>query len=79
MGTITINLKDDIEHEFRAIADTMYGGGKGHLGKALAEAVQNWIDERKQEKIAKTGKEIMRHGSFFGKRLYENRGDLHER
>ncbi len=79
MGTITVNLKDNIEQEFRAVAIEAFGQGKGHIGKALAEALQNWIYERKQERIATTGKEIMRHGSVFGKRLYEHREDLHER
>lgn len=79
MGAITVNLNDSIEQEFRSVAAETFGQGKGHLGRALAEALQNWMCERKQEKIAKTGKEIMRHGSIFGKRLYEHRGDLHER
>jgi len=79
MGTITVNLDDGIEKEFRTVAVETFGKGKGHLGKALAEALQNWVYERKQERTARTGKEIMRHGNAFGKRLYEQRADLHER
>ncbi len=79
MGTITVNLNDSIEQEFRAVASETFGKGKGHLGRALAEALQNWVCEHKQERIARTGKDIMRHGNVFGKRLYEHREDLHER
>ena len=79
MSTITINIKDDIAQEFRLLAGIVYGKKKGHLGKAFTEAIQNWIDERKQEKIAREALEIMNQDFSFGGRLYQNRSELHER
>jgi len=79
MGTITINIQDDIEQEFRSVATMIYGTGKGHLGKAFAEAIQNWIYERKQEKIAKEALDMMDHGFACGKLMYRQRSELHER
>jgi predicted transcriptional regulator len=78
MGTITINLKDDIELEFREIADIMYGNGKGHLGKALAEAVQNWIEDWKQENIAEDALAIMNTDFHSGGWTYPHRSELYD-
>jgi len=79
MGTITINIKDDVEQEFRSIAGIVYGKNKGHLGKAFTEAIQDWIYERKQEKIAREALELMNQDFSFGGRLYQHRSELHER
>jgi len=37
MGTITVNVKDDIEKEFRKLVRSVHGAKKGDLGKALSE------------------------------------------
>jgi hypothetical protein len=79
MGTLTINVKDDIEQEFRMVAGTIYGKKKGYLGKAITEAMQNWVYERRQERIAKEALDMMKQDFFFGKRLYQRRSDLYER
>ncbi len=79
MGTITVNLADNIEQEFRTVAVETFGKGKGHLGKALAEALQNWVYERKQEKIAKEALDMMDRGFACGKPTYHQRSELHER
>jgi len=79
MGTITVNLKDGVEKEFRAVAVETFGKGKGHLGKALGEALQNWVYDRKQERIAKEALDMMDHGFACGKLTYHQRSELHER
>ena len=52
MGTITVNVKDEVEKEFKAVANIARGGEKGYLEKAVTEAMQRWINEKRQEKIA---------------------------
>jgi len=79
METVTINVQDDIIREFREVAAETFGNGKGHLGKAFAEAIRNWMYERKQEKIAREAIDMMEQGFHIGKRLYKDRSELHER
>lgn len=79
MGTITVNVKNDIEKEFRKVVSTVHGTKKGSLGEAITEAMQKWIYEKKQGKIAQEALELLEHGFKFGKRLYKNRIELYER
>ena len=48
MGTITVNVKNDIEREFRKVVGTVHGTKKGSLGEAITEAMQKWIYEKKE-------------------------------
>ena len=52
MATITINVKDEIEKEFRETVKTKLGQGKGILGKAVEEAMERLIYEKRQRDIA---------------------------
>lgn len=79
MGTITINVDDHVERKFRDVAGAIYSKRKGYLGKAITEAMQHWIYEKKQRKIAKKALKLMEQGFDSGGRLYKTRGDLHER
>lgn len=79
MGTITVNIKDDVEKEFRKLVHSLHGARKGELGKALTEAMQKWIYEKKQEKIAQEALKLLDMKFNFGDRLYRNREDLYER
>lgn len=79
MSTVTINVPDSTIQEFRKAAAETFGNGKGHLGKAFAEAIKDWTHERKQKKIAREAIEMMEHGFNMGKRLYKDRSELHER
>ena len=79
MGTITVNVKDDVEKEFRKLVRSVHGSRKGELGKALTEAMQKWVYEKKQEKIAQEGLKLLELKFNFGKRLYRDRNELHER
>ena len=78
MGTITVNVKDDVEKEFRKLVRSVRGAKKGDLGKALTEAMQKWVYEKKQEKIAQEALKLLELKFNFGKRLYSNREELHE-
>ncbi len=79
MGTITVNVKDDVEKEFRKLVRSVRGTKKGDIGKALTDAMQKWIYEKKQEKIAQKALELLDLKFNFGRRLYRNREELHER
>ncbi|CAD6493256.1 MAG: hypothetical protein LAKADJCE_00479 [Candidatus Argoarchaeum ethanivorans] len=79
MGTITVNVKDEVEKEFRAVAVIIHGGRKGYLEKAVTESMQKWINEKKQEKIAEMELKLLEKGFNFGKKLYGTREELHDR
>ncbi len=79
METVTINVQDDVIREFRKVAAETFGGGKGHLGKAFTEAIEKWMYDRKQKKIAEEARSMMKHGFNMGERLYTDRSELHER
>ena len=79
MGTITVNVSDDVEKEFRKLVSSVHGARKGELGKALTEAMQKWVYEKKQEKIAQEALKLLDLKFNFGKRLYRERDELHER
>jgi len=78
MGTITVNVKDDVEKEFREIVRGFHGTKKGDLGKALTEAMRKWVYEKRQEKITQEALILLEQGFDFGKRLYKDRSDLYE-
>lgn len=79
MGTITVNVKDDVEEDFRKLVRSVHGGKKGDLGKALTEAMQKWVYEKRQEKIAQEALKLLKLKFNFGKRLYRDRMELYER
>ena len=43
--TVTVNLDESIEKRFREKARLKYGNRKGSLGKALSEALENWLKD----------------------------------
>ena len=47
MGKLTIIIPDDIERSLRVEVAKRYGGKKGALGGAIAEAVNLWLKENK--------------------------------
>ncbi len=79
MGTITVNVKDSIEHGFRKAVKTELGTGKGILGKAITEAMQKWVDDVEQKKIAESEISVLKKGYSMGGLKYSARGELHER
>lgn len=79
MGTITVNIKDKVEREFRAVASSAHEGEKGYLEEAVTEAMQRWIEEKRQGKIAEEALKLIEQSFNFGKRRYKDRSDLYER
>jgi hypothetical protein len=79
MGTITINVNDDIEKRFRVVARKVYPGKKGYLGKAVTSAMQKWIDEIMQKRIVDNELKLLEKGFKMGKFKFKSRAELYER
>ncbi len=79
MGTVTISLEDSTEDSFRNYVYKEYGKSKGVLGKAINEALKKWLEEKRQDKIAKEALADLKKGHKFGKLLYKKREELYER
>jgi len=75
MGTITINIGNETEKEFRKIASLEYGRKKGYLGKALEKALKEWVNKKTAESRTL---ELLEEGINMGKIKFD-RGELHER
>jgi hypothetical protein len=78
MGTITINVEDNIEQQFRDTVKEQVGMGKGKLGGAVEEALNLWISKKSEEDIAKRQLALMTKGFNMGKYKFD-RDELHER
>lgn len=76
MGTITINVKDDIEKTFRKRVYQLYGKKKGTLGRALTEAMKEWSMKKKYFNRCM---ELLERGADMGKIKYKDRDELHDR
>lgn len=79
MATITINVKDEVDKEFRETVKKRLGQGKGVLGKAVEEALNKWVEEEEQRKIAERQKELMRKGLYSLKGWKFNREEIYDR
>ena len=79
MATITINIKDKIADEFRDTVKSKHGVGKGKLGKAIEEALEKWIIENNQKKIAQRQNELLSKGLYDLKGWKFNRDEIYDR
>ena len=79
MATITISVNDEVEKEFRETVKKKLGNGKGVLGKAVEEALQKWMHDEKQRRIAAEMKEMMDKGLYSLKGWKFNRDDIYDR
>jgi len=79
MATITLNVTNEINEEFRNVVRTKFGEGKGKLGKAIEEAIKIWIFEQKQKSITQRQINLMRAGIWSLKNYKFNRGELYEK
>ena len=76
--TVTINIEDDLDKEFRSRVLQMYGDVKGALGKAVAEAIRHWLEH--QPSYEKKAIEYLKKGYHLGGGpYYRNRDELYER
>jgi len=77
MGTITVNIRDEVENRFRNLAGVVYGKRKGHLGKAIDEALLYWMKKKGKRADAKA-LALLEKGFEMGSLRFD-RGELHER
>lgn len=81
MGTVTINLSDEIEARFRAEVKERFGEGKGKLGKAVEDALNKWANESEEAKLRQRAIQMLKKGlykvgkdyTFKREEAYENR------
>jgi len=43
LGQITVQIPDDVERSLRVKVAEKYGGRRGALGDAIAEAIELWL------------------------------------
>lgn len=79
MGTITVNVKDEIENEFRNAVKQKKGDGKGKLGEAITEAMTDWTHKKTQKIISNQMIELMEKGFKMGKLKIKSRDELYDR
>jgi len=79
MATITLNVNNEINTEFRDIVKSKYGEGKGIIGKAIEEALLKWISEQKQKEISERQISILRKGTWDLKNYKFNREEINEK
>ena len=80
MGTMTVNVRDETEKEFRETVKRELGEGKGKLGSAVDEAMLKWNIEKNQKDIAARQIALMEKGLYsVGKGWKFNREELYDR
>ena len=79
MVTITLNVTNETNEEFRSIVKTKLGEGKGKLGKAMEEAIKIWIYEQKQKEISQRQLKIMKEGIWTQKNYKFNSEEIYEK
>ena len=79
MGTMTISVDNDVEQQFRALAQKIYSKKKGYLGNAVTSAMKKWIDEMTQKQISERELNLLENGFEMGKLKFESREELYER
>ena len=81
MGTITINISDEVEKKFRAFVKAKFGEGKGKLGRAVEETLRKRVSEDEEQKLRQEAIKMMEKGlykvgknyTFRREEAYENR------
>jgi len=77
-ATITINASEKVVEEFRRVAASVYGTGKGYLSKAVEEALSVWVDTRKKKSANEILFEMMDKGYRLGGINYKHRSELYD-
>ena len=75
--TVTINLDENIEKEFKEKARLKYGKRKGSLAKAMNEDLEEWLKNDNNDML-KENLELLGKGIRMKKWKF-NREDLYER
>lgn len=76
MATLTVNVRDDTARTFRRRVYQAYGKKKGVLGKAIGEAMQDWVSKKEYFDACLN---LLHSGKDMGKLRYADREELHGR
>lgn len=79
MGTITVTVEDNVEKRFRKTVSETIGNGKGVLGSATSEALQEWVEKQRQKRISEEMLVLLHKGFEMGRFKKVSRDELHER
>ncbi len=78
MGTVTVTVEDKVEERFRKKVMQKFGKRKGSLGKAVTQAMDNWVEKEGKDAVSETI-EMLEKGINLGGITYKSRAELHER
>lgn len=76
MATITVNVPDKVAKAFRKQVRTLHGKKKGVLGKAMTEAMQDWMAKHPHYKEVM---ELLEKGWDAGEFTMPTRDEMHGR
>ena len=76
--TITINIDEEVLAKLRRMAEHEKRK-KGFLGRAISNAVREYLKEQEQERIAERQLAKMEKGYKMGKLLTKHRDELYDR
>ena len=76
--TITVNIEKEVISELRKLA-SKGKQKKGFLGKSISTATKKWLEEKRQEEIAKEMIDLMEKGFDMGKIKIKHRSELYDR
>ncbi|MGP8329249.1 MAG: hypothetical protein ACT6FF_02865 [Methanosarcinaceae archaeon] len=76
---MTISIDNDVEQQFRALAQKIYSKKKGYLGNAVTSAMKKWIEEMTQKQISEREIKLLEKGFDMGELKFKSREDLYER
>lgn len=77
--TITVSVNAEVEQKFRRTAKAVHGKKKGHLGKALTDAMEKWTKEKEETDTTASVLSILDQGLNLGGVKYRYRDELHDR
>lgn len=75
--TITVSVDAETDAKFRMEASRRFGKKKGYLGKAFAEAMEEWARKRDKD-LEREALKLMKEGIKMKKWAF-NRDEAHER
>lgn len=75
--TITINIKEETDEKFRKVASKAYGNKKGHLSKAVEEALEEWINEKEATNAVDAALQLLKTGIKTNKKWKFDRDELY--
>jgi hypothetical protein len=76
MATMTINVNNETERVFRSKVYRAYGRRKGSLGRAITEAMKEWVMKKE---CLDNCMNFLETGINMGKINYSERDELHDR